>query len=272
MNTAIAAEARDRIEYQQFGHDGPVVVWLHGLDGPEPDRPVIDRLARRYRVFVPTFPGFDDSERPDHCDSVGDLVHLCFGLLEDEDLRDVMLIGSSFGGWIAAELAFWRPQRLAGVVLIDALGIRVGSRTDRDIADLFVVSAEHRRALLFHDPANAGPLPTELEDAELLRRLRSQEASVVYGWEPYMCNPKLLRRLRSVTLPAQVIWGAEDRVVSVQYGEAFAAALANADFAVLSDAGHNAHLEQTEGFLALVDRFIEQCSPSPTNAPKGSTS
>jgi pimeloyl-ACP methyl ester carboxylesterase len=272
MNSSTPGEAGDPIEYTVSGSDGRPVLWLHGLDGSEPDTKVVTRLAERYRVYTPTFPGFDDAARPDHCDSVDDLVHLCFELLEGEDLRDVTVIGCSFGGWIAAELAFWRPERLSGLILVDALGIRVGDTTDRDITDLFVLSAEARREALFHETAHAGPFAAELDEAELLRRLRSQEASVVYGWEPYMCNPKLRRRLRSVRLPAQVIWGAEDRVVSPDYGRAYAQALPHADFTVLPDAGHNSHLEQTDAFLALVDRFVTQSHPSSIHAPKGSTS
>jgi pimeloyl-ACP methyl ester carboxylesterase len=264
--TTTSAEP-DILRYDVLGNESArPMLWLHGLYGPEPDMPVIERLAERYRVFVPTFPGFDTSQRPDHCDTADDLVHLCLGLLEGDDLRDVTVLGCSFGGWIAAEAAVWRPERIGRLILSDALGIRVGGPTDRDIADLFVVGFEERRALLFDDPEKGGPLPPEMAEEKLLARLRSEEASVVYGWEPYMCNPKLLRRLESVTTPACVIWGAEDRVVSTSYGQAFAGALHNSTFEVLPDAGHNAHIEQPDAFLRVVERFMAEHSPSITTS------
>jgi pimeloyl-ACP methyl ester carboxylesterase len=261
-DVVISDAAPEAIDYAEFGSDGPPVLWLHGLDGPAPDRPAIERLADQHRVLVPTYPGFEDSARPDHCDSVSDLAHLCLSLLERLDLRDVAVIGCSLGGWVAAEMAFWRPARVDRLIFVDALGIRVGGPTDRDIADLFVLSPEHRRALLFHEPENGGPLPAELDDDALLRRLRAEEATVVYGWEPYMCSPKLLRRLRWISVPTCVIWGADDRLVSVDYGRAFADALPNSRFEVLPEAGHNPQIEQTGGFLEVVGRFLGQPSPS----------
>jgi pimeloyl-ACP methyl ester carboxylesterase len=258
---------RDTIEYEVLGAEAaPTVLWLHGLYGPGPDMPVIRRLAEDYRVVVPTFPGFANTQRPDHCDSVDDLAHLCLGLLERENLTDATVIGCSFGGWIAAEAAVWRPERIGRLIFVGALGIRVGGRTDRDIADLFVVDFADRRALLFHDPEKGGPLPPDMTDDELVPRLRSEEASVVYGWEPYMSNPKLRRRLESVTVPACVIWGAEDRLVSTSYGQAFADALPNSTFEVLADAGHNAHVEQPDPFLEVTERFLAEHRPSPTTS------
>src|ERR1700723_535048 len=160
--------------YDVLGNEAaPPMLWLHGLYGPAPDMPVIERLAEHYRVFVPTFPGFDTAERPEHCDTSDDLAHLCLGLMEREDLEDVTVLGCSFGGWIAAEAAVWPPERVGRLILIDALGIRVGSPTDRDIADLFVVGFEERRALLFHDPEKGGPLPPGMAEDTLLARLRS---------------------------------------------------------------------------------------------------
>jgi pimeloyl-ACP methyl ester carboxylesterase len=251
------------MEYEVLGPDGAhTVLWLHGLYGPGPDMPVLERLAQRHRIVVPTFPGFGNSDRPDHCDTADDLAHLCLGLLEREHVHDVTAIGCSFGGWIAAEAAVWRPERIGRLILVDALGIRVGGPTDRDIADLFVVGFEERRALLFHKPENGGPLPPDMTDAELIPRLRSEEATVVYGWEPYLCNPKLRQRLESVSTPACVIWGAEDRVVNTSYGRAFAEALPNSSFEVLPDAGHNAHIEQPDAFLGVVERFIAEHTPS----------
>jgi pimeloyl-ACP methyl ester carboxylesterase len=261
----------DRLDFEFVGGGGPPILWLHGLEDPERDMPAIEGLADRYRVVVPTFPGFGDAPRPDHCDSVSDLVHMTLSLLERERLEDVAVVGCSFGGWVAAEMAVWRPARLGRLVLVDALGVRVGGRTDRDIADLFVVSAEDRRALLFHDPAKAGPLPADLDDDRLMRRLRSEEAAALYGWEPYMCNPKLLRRLMSVTLPTCVIWGAEDRLVGTDYGQALATAFPDGRFEVISAAGHSPHIEQTDAFLEVVGGFLERdfasSTPTPQEAP-----
>lgn len=254
----------ETIAYEEVGSAGSPILWLHGLDGPGPDAPVVERLAADHRVLVPTFPGFGEAPRPDRIDSVSDIAHLCLELLEEKGLDNVTVIGCSLGGWVAAEMAVWRPTRIGRLVLVDAVGIRVGGITDRDIQDLFVISAEERRALLFHAPEKGGPLPSELDDDTLLPRLRAEEMVALYAWEPYLCNPKLLSRLRYVDLPACVVWGADDRLVAPQYGRAFAEALSASDFHLIENAGHNAHIEQTDTFVDVVGRFIAR---SPASAP-----
>ena len=247
---------------ERHGSEGPSLLWLHGLDGPAPDADVVADLARFHRVLVPTLPGFDDVARPEHVDDASDLALLCLGLLEEEGLESVTLVGHSFGGWIAAEMAVWRPNRIAQLVLIDALGIRVGGPLDRDIADMFVIGPEERRNLLFADPANGGPLPPDLDEETLLRRMRSEEAAAIYGWEPYLCNPKLRARLETVTVPSCVIWGAEDRFVGPAYGRAYADALPKSSFHLVADAGHYPHVEQRAEVVDLIRRVATSTTGS----------
>src|SRR5580658_5136421 len=85
--------------------DGPPLLFLHGGDYVAQNRPFLDSLARRFRVVAPRAPGFGTTPRPAWFRTVGDIAYLWLDLLERLDLDGITLVGSSFGGWVALELA-----------------------------------------------------------------------------------------------------------------------------------------------------------------------
>jgi pimeloyl-ACP methyl ester carboxylesterase len=85
--------------------DGPPLLFLHGGDYVAQNQLFLDRLAKRFRVVMPRHPGFGNTPRPTWFRTVGDIAYLYLDLLDRLDLRNVMLAGSSFGGWVALEIA-----------------------------------------------------------------------------------------------------------------------------------------------------------------------
>jgi pimeloyl-ACP methyl ester carboxylesterase len=245
------------VEWHEAGEGGPPLLFLHGLHGFSGNEPAYHALAQRRRVIAPLHPGYGTSDRPDWLDSVGDLAHYYLDLLEELDLQDTTLVGSSLGGWIATEMVTRRPARIGRLVLVDALGVRVGAPTDRDVADIFAITRERVNELMLHDPSNAPPPTTEMSTETLERRMRAEESNAMYGWKPYMHNPKLRRRLHAVSIPTLTIWGQADGIVDVEYGRAYARAFPHADFEVIQGAGHYPHLEQPDQFVSVVEAFIQ---------------
>src|SRR5437762_1584583 len=84
---------------------GPPLLFLHGGDYVAQNRPFLDRLAQRFRVVAPRHPGFGTTPRPAWFRSVNDIAYLYLDLIDRLDLHRVTLVGSSFGGWVALELA-----------------------------------------------------------------------------------------------------------------------------------------------------------------------
>jgi pimeloyl-ACP methyl ester carboxylesterase len=232
---------------------GRTLLLLHGAEGREADSAFVDALAERFDVVAPTHPGFGLSPRPDWCDSVEDLAYLYLEWLERQDLRDVVVVGLQFGGWVAAEMAVRDCSRIGRLVLVDPVGIKVGGREDRDIADVFAISRTELDARLYCDPA-AGP--GDLAQApreDVLHLARNEEALALYGWEPYLHNPRLRRWLPRVHIPTLVTWGAQDGVVGVDYGRAYAESIPGARFEVVEAAGHRAQIEQPDTLVKLVN-------------------
>ena len=241
------------IELTRKGKGAPLLL-LHGGSGPTPNAPFVGKLAERFEVFVPGHPGFGTSPLPAQYDHIDDLAYFYLDLMDELKLKDVTLMGFSLGGWLSMEIAVKSTARLKRLILVDSVGCKFGGPTDRDIADMFANSPEQMAKLMWHDPSKA-PDPSKLTDEQALIAGRNREAMAVYGWEPYLHNPKLKGRLHRVNVPTLVIWGASDRLVTPDYGRKLAACIPGAKFELIEGAGHAPNVEQPEKFFTLVNAF-----------------
>jgi pimeloyl-ACP methyl ester carboxylesterase len=235
---------------------GRPLLFLHPECGLEASAPVLGLLAKAHRLVAPSHPGFGRSEAPRWLSTVDDLAYFYLDLMAALDLQDTVVVGVSMGGWIAAEIAIKNTSRISHLVLADALGIKVGDRETRDIADIFALTEPELAELLYADPAAARRDLGAMAEADLVAMARSREASARYGWSPYMHDPKLKRRLHRIDVPTLVCWGEADRMVRPAYGQAYAAAIAGSRFALIERAGHFPHLEQPQSFADLILNFV----------------
>ena len=233
---------------------GQPLLMLHGGGGPVAGMPFAARLAETFEIIAPTHPGFAGTRLPEHFSRIDDLVYLYLDLLDKLDLDDVVLMGFSMGGWTAAELATMTTERLSKLILVDSVGVKVGGREDRDIADAFALPPEKVAQIMFHDPARA-PDIDKLSPEQLAIIAGNRIALGVYCWEPYMHNPKLPRRLHRIDIPTHFIWGASDGLVTVDYGAKFCSMIKGATMKVIEQAGHSPQLEQPDAFVDAVLAF-----------------
>jgi len=243
------------LEVHRRGAGRPVVL-LHGFQALGPRAPILDLLGRHAEVVAPSHPGFGHSPRPADFDSVYDLVHLYLALLDTLPSDKVALVGLSFGGWLAAEIAVKCRHRIDRLVLVDALGIKVGDRETPDILDVFNTSPRDVLRRSWHDPARWAPDPDAMSDDELIVRARSWESLCLYGWHPYMYNPALKRWLSRIAAPTLVLWGESDRVVAPSYGRAYSELIPGSRFQLIREAGHHPEIEQPEALAGAVAAFL----------------
>ena len=238
-----------------FKGSGPKLFLLHGGGGPVTAMPFTDRLAESFEIIAPVHPGFGGSAIPDHFDDLQDLIYLYLDLMDALDLEDAVMMGFSMGGWTAAELAVISTARLSKLILVDAVGVKIGGREDRDIVDVFATPQEELTRLMWHDPAKA-PDPSKMSDAQREIMQSNRVALALYTWQPYMHNPKLPRRLHRIDVPTLVLWGESDGLVTPDYGRAYSAMISGAEFAVIPEAGHIPQAEQPEAFVRHVLSFV----------------
>lgn len=242
------------LEIEERGSGRPLL-FLHAGEGLAPERAWLELLAARFRVIAPWHPGFGRSALPDWVGSVEDLAYLYLDLARTLDLHDAVLAGACFGGWVAAEMAVRDTRRFGQLVLVDPVGIKVSGVTERDIADMHAMSRPEFMRLAWADPARGAVDTTTLPEPELAAIARGREALLVFGWEPYMHNPRLKHWLHRIDLPVKLLWGERDRIVTPAYGERWRALIPDATLDVITDAGHYPHWEQPEDFARRMMEF-----------------
>lgn len=237
---------------------GPKLLLLHGFDTIAPEAPFLDLLSRDHEVIAPSAPGFGRSPRPDDVNEVYDLVHLYLALLEAIPGERTSVVGLSFGGWLAAEMAAASCHRLRKLVLVDALGIKLGGPTSADILDIFNTHPREVARRRWRDPKRWAPDFDTMPDEEIVLHARNREALCRYGWQPFMHNPRLKRWLARISVPTLVLWGADDGVVTPDYGKTYAGLIPGARFAAIEGAAHHPELEQPRQFAEHVLAFLEE--------------
>ncbi|MFD5080451.1 alpha/beta fold hydrolase [Streptomyces sp. NPDC058371] len=254
-----ALEPGLRLEITEAGA-GRTVLVLHGGGGPGTVEGLARRLAGSTRTVTPTHPGWNGTERPERLANVADLAAAYLRFLAAEGLDDVLVVGSSVGGWIAMEMALQDqrrgqdhggPGRVGGIVLIDSVGVRFDEHPIRDVLGL---DPRAVAAYSFHDAGRflADPATVTPEQAAV-RRDNMATLSALAG-DPYMHDPTLLPRLARLAVPTLVLWGASDRIVTPEYGRQLARAIPGARLVVVPEAGHLPQLERPEATVeALLD-------------------
>jgi pimeloyl-ACP methyl ester carboxylesterase len=237
----------------QQGAGRPVLL-LHGGGGPPSMGGLPLALSEDFEVIAPVHPGFAGTPRPDWYTGIDDLALTYLQLLEQRDLHDVLVIGSSVGGWIASEIAVREHGRIGGTVLLNAVGINVDGI---ELADFFSLTPQELIRYAFHDPS-AAPDPAQLPQQARDIQAANAATLAVYAREPYMNDPKLRRRLALVPTPVVAIWGQSDQIAPEAYGRAYAASFSNGRFEPIPQAGHLPHLEQPEQVLRAIHRFANE--------------
>jgi pimeloyl-ACP methyl ester carboxylesterase len=236
---------------------GRPLLLLHGFEPVSPRAPFLDALGDHAEIIAPSHPGFGRSPRADF-DTVEDLVRVYLELIDGLPHDTVTLLGLSFGGWLAAEIATLCRHRIDKLILVDAVGIKVSGPETPDILDVFNTSPAEVHRRTWHDPVAWTPDFDAMSDEELVAHHGNRESLCLYAWRPYLYNPRLRRWLRRITVPTLVLWGASDRIVTPAYGRAYADLIPGARFETIEGAGHRPEIEQPGAFVEHVLGFLKE--------------
>lgn len=236
--------------------DGPPLLLFSSEEQLENNTGLVDELASRFKVVMPSAPGFGHSERPVWMTRAEDIAFVYLDLIEHLELTDVTVLGFSMGGWIAAEMAVIDDSAMRKLVLVGPYGVKIGGPTDVDIQDLWIQHPDKIAALTWAKPESAVRDYSAMSEGELTVVARNRETFARLCWEPYMHNPKLKHRLHRIDVPTLVLWGSEDGITSPDYGQAYAQLITGAQFEMIPGAGHFPHLENEDGFVSAFDKFV----------------
>ena len=236
---------------------GPPLVFLHGAGGLVWDE-FLETLASRHTVYAPEHPGLAEGD-PDaisHLDNLWDLVLYYYDLLDGLGLKSAPIIGHSFGGMMAAELAATNPERVSRLVLICPIGLW---RDDAPIPNWMILTpASDLPKYLFYDPE--GPIARAVfgaaPDAEAqIKMIWCMACTGKFVWP--IPDKGLKKRIHRIQSPTMVLWGKQDRLVPPIYADEFARRIPGARVEMLEETGHALTLERPARAAALIHEFLE---------------
>jgi pimeloyl-ACP methyl ester carboxylesterase len=265
--------------YREAGApDAPVVLLLHGF--PSSSRmwqPLIDRLADRYRMVAPDYPGFGHSDAPS-ADSFGytfDRIAAYVERFTDAvGLDRYSLVVQDYGGPVGMRLAVRRPERLTALVVQNAVCHEDGLGPLWETRRAFWSDrASHEKALRenFFSPAATrqrhvgnSPHPDHYDpdlwtdELAFLRRPGQQDiqTDLFYDYRTNVASyPDWQRWLREMQPPLLVLWGRYDPSFQQDEAEAYRRDVPGAEVHVI-DAGHFALDEAPDVVASLTDGFL----------------
>jgi pimeloyl-ACP methyl ester carboxylesterase len=235
------------------GGSGRKLLYLHGANGAGSVRPFMEMLAQDYEVLVPEHPGFGGSDEPEWLDNIHDLAYFYLDFLEQLNLREVHLVGSSLGGWLALEVAIRDQSRLKTLSVVGPLGIYVPNVKR---GDLFLWSPEEKVRNLFCDQKLADRMLSQPSTPEMVEtEVKNLHSVARLAWEPRMFDPHLSKWLHRIRIPAQILWGDHDKVLPPAYAAQFQKLIPGARVDIVKQCGHLPHTEKPEEFARLVKDF-----------------
>ena len=238
------------------GGEGPPLLYLHGARGVSAWLPFMEKLSRYHDVIVPDHPGFGASDTPDWLDNVGDLAFFYLDALEAMRIEGVTLVGSSLGGWIAAEIAVRSTRWLRSLVLSCAAGIHVkGVRK----GDIFLWSPEESARNMFHDAKYAAEMLAQpVSDDQRMIEMKNRLTTAKLGWQPRLYNPDLHKWLHRIDVPTLLIWGDDDKVIPPAHGPAFQRLIRHSQLEIIKDCGHIPQIERTDEWVGKIVAFASE--------------
>jgi pimeloyl-ACP methyl ester carboxylesterase len=238
---------------------GPPLLYLHQAGGLRWD-PFLRHLAQSHTVYAPEFPGTSagDPYAVHAIDDLSDLVLVYEEVTRRLGLTRPVVVGQSFGGMLAAELAAAFPGIAQRLVLLDPIGLWTD---DAPVANWMATAPAKVPALLYHDPGSEAvqeslrpPEDPEAVQAAMVAMIWSNGCTGKFVWP--IPDRGLRARLHRIVASTLIVWGRQDRVISASYAGEFAGLIADSKVAVIDDAGHFPQVERFEQTAAVVDGFL----------------
>ena len=231
------------------GGRGEPLLFLHGANGAPVVLPFMEKLAQRFDVLIPEHPGYGKSDEPEWLENIHDIAFFYLDFLKQLNLKNVTVVGSSMGGWIAMEMAVRDTSRLKSLVLSSPAGIAApGVRA----ADIFLMAPEEMVRNLFLDQKLAEARLAQPEDVDI--SLKNRHTTARLAWEPRLHDPYLPKWLHRIDVPVKIVWGRQDRILPVAFMDIYRKLLPKADISIIESCGHLPYAEKPDEFVEIICR------------------
>lgn len=254
----------------QAGLEGPAIVLIHGLSS-RADRWVrnLDVLgAAGFRAFAVDLPGHGLAGKGADFDySAGGYSRWLEALLQNLGLERALIVGTSFGGLVAARYARDYPARVAGLMAVGAIGLVPAGieRRQRTMQWLPCMSRDEIAGRMRAGVVDPAGISDELieEDTRINNSPGAAEAfqQLAIYYRDRIDDDAAAPMLAAArpTFPISLVWGAQDASVAPEYGMAARDLIPGATFELIEDCAHLPYWERPERFNPLLIAFARRC-------------
>jgi non-heme chloroperoxidase len=248
-----------RLEYEERGDpDGVPVLLLHGAtDSRRSWDMVLPHLPPSIRAVALTQRGHGDSDKPGALYTIEQMAADAAAAIDALGLGPAVVVGHSMGTWVAERLAIDSPER------VRALLIEAGPGAPRENAELFGFFEEmsvfpgpidDEVAREFQLGTTERPLADELLDLFVAESLKLPPSlwRVLFG---SFLDVALYEGISSVAVPALLIWGDRDALVTRAEQDRLVETIPQARLTVYEGTGHAVHWEEPQRFAAQLAAF-----------------
>ncbi len=272
------------VVYRDVG-EGPVLLLLHGIAGSSRAwREVMPALAGEYRMIAPDLIGHGESAKPVGDYSLGAYASGMRDFLGVLGVERATLVGQSFGGGVAMQLAYQHPEVCERLVLVDSGGL--GREVSPILRAVTLPLAEYVLPIVF---------PSFVKDrgdavSRFLKQRGIQSGRAAEMWLAYRSltesdNRKaFVRTMRSVidpggqtvsamdrlylaaSVPTLIVWGEDDPIIPVSHGHAAHEVIVGSRLEIIEGVGHFPHVEAPERFVEVLRDFLQTSPVAPQDA------
>ncbi len=260
-----------RIFAHQAGGEGSVpLLFIHGWTGNSYQwRRVVPRLTTRVRAIVPDLPGCGQSDKPPIDYTIRELVTFIRGFLATEGIDRAVLVGTSFGGFLALRYCLEFPEMVSALILLNASGIRARYSWGLNACSVPVLRYAMPYVML---------VPRELKlwirskigsrrEAIAIALEEFRDATLTLrSWAGLQASLKSIRNIRDedmvddrlscIACPVLIVWGDRDEALPVEMAHRYHEGIKGSELTLLAGCGHNIPEERPEETVAAIEDFL----------------
>jgi pimeloyl-ACP methyl ester carboxylesterase len=240
------------VHYVTIGSGSETVLVLHGWGGSiQSMTPILEDLAKDYRVVALDMPGHGQSGLPPSSWNVGDYGACVLDALSQLDVVEPTVLAHSFGGRITIKLAAANPLLFKRLILVNAAGVRLPP-TLKQLSRRLVARLGRLFAML------CGQWGRSVRD-KLYHRIASRDylaAGPLKETFVKVISEDLTPLLSHIAVPTLIIWGESDSETPLAIAQILNTHIINSRLVVLKNAGHFSYIDQFGQFRLLVRQFL----------------
>ena len=256
-----------RINYVKKGHGEPLLL-IHGLiSSINIFQDLIDSLSKYNTVLALDLIGFGLSEKGDNLNyNLKNMSELALKLMEHESFHSFNVLGHSMGGEVALNLAYYYPNHINKLILVGSLGyLDIHATFPITKSPSFILKfllkimiknyylAKLCFSFIFFNKKNFG---TKIFDRVYTSILKNLSLETLYNFTLNYDSGKLCEKIKFISTNTLIVWGRNDILVPLKYGQQLNKDIKNSKLIILDDCGHVPFVERPEAFTTIMRKFL----------------